>query len=54
METMDTRDAEKAAAAAKSLEFVEDGMVVGLGTGSTAKYAIELLGKRVHEGLKIR
>jgi ribose 5-phosphate isomerase A len=51
---MDTREAEKAAAAQKSLDFVEDGMVVGLGTGSTAKYAIEFLGERVRSGLKIR
>jgi ribose 5-phosphate isomerase A len=51
---MDTREAEKAAAARKSLEFVEDGMAIGLGTGSTAKYAIEFLGTRVREGLKIR
>lgn len=51
---MDTREAEKAAAARKSLDFVEDGMAIGLGTGSTAKYAIEFLGKRVREGLKIR
>jgi ribose 5-phosphate isomerase A len=51
---MDTREAEKAAAARKSLDFVEDGMVVGLGTGSTAKYAIEFLGDRVRQGLRIR
>jgi ribose 5-phosphate isomerase A len=51
---MDTREAEKADAARKSLDFVEDGMVVGLGTGTTAKYAIKFLGERVHEGLKIR
>ncbi len=50
----DTREAEKADAARKSLEFVEGGMVVGLGTGTTAKYAIQFLGERVHEGLKIR
>jgi ribose 5-phosphate isomerase A len=51
---MDTREAEKAAAGRKSLDFIEDGMVVGLGTGSTAKYAIEFLGERVRNGLKIR
>jgi ribose 5-phosphate isomerase A len=32
-------------------DLVEDGDVVGLGTGSTAKFAIERLGERVREGL---
>ena len=32
---------------------VEDGMVVGLGTGSTAKIAVDLLGERVAAGLRI-
>jgi len=40
--------------AKKSLDFVEDGMVVGLGTGSTAARFIKLLGERVKRGLKIR
>jgi ribose 5-phosphate isomerase A len=44
----------KELAARKSLEFIEDGMVVGLGTGSTATRFIELLGERVKRGLKIR
>src|SRR3546814_3377524 len=34
--------------------MVRDGMVVGLGTGSTASAAIVLLGDRIKEGLKIR
>ncbi|MDO8727746.1 MAG: ribose-5-phosphate isomerase RpiA [Candidatus Methanoperedens sp.] len=33
--------------------FVEDGMVVGLGTGSTTAYAIKELGRRVADGLDI-
>lgn len=38
----------------KAAEFVEDGMVVGLGTGSTAYYMVEAVGKRVkEEGLSI-
>ena len=49
-----TQDDEKAAAALKSLEYVKDGMVVGLGSGSTATFAIQFLGRRVSEGLKIR
>src|ERR1700685_4159924 len=51
---MTLTDTEKAAAARKSVEFVKDGMVVGLGTGSTATFAIEFLGQRVRDGLKIR
>ncbi|MBF2544676.1 ribose-5-phosphate isomerase RpiA [Listeria seeligeri] len=34
-------------------EWVEDGMVVGLGTGSTVYYTIEKLGELVQQGLKI-
>ncbi len=49
-----TQDEEKAAAARKSLEYIKDGMVVGLGSGSTATFAIRFLGERVREGLKIR
>lgn len=44
----------KRAAALKSVEYVRDGMVVGLGTGSTAKYMVIALGERVRQGLKIR
>lgn len=43
----------KQAAAEVAVGFVEDGMIVGLGTGSTAKYAVDALGKRVKEGLHI-
>jgi ribose 5-phosphate isomerase A len=48
------RDQEKAAAARASLGFVRDGDIVGLGTGSTAAYAVRFLGERVQAGLKIR
>ncbi len=43
----------KEAAGTKAAEYVKSGMVVGLGTGSTAEYAIRALGKRVSEGLHI-
>jgi ribose 5-phosphate isomerase A len=46
-------DQEKEAAARASLRFVRDGDVVGLGSGSTATYAIRLLGERVAAGLRI-
>jgi ribose 5-phosphate isomerase A len=47
-------DLEKQVAARASLKFIEDGQVVGLGTGSTAAYFIQFLGDRVKTGLKVR
>ena len=47
-------DQEKEAAARASVRFVRDGDIVGLGTGSTAAYAVRFLGERVQAGLKIR
>jgi ribose 5-phosphate isomerase A len=47
-------DQEKEAAARASLKFIQDGQVVGLGTGSTAAFFIQLLGERVNNGLRIR
>jgi ribose 5-phosphate isomerase A len=46
------RDILKRAAAEAAVELVEDGMVVGLGTGSTAAFAVEALGRRHREGLR--
>jgi ribose 5-phosphate isomerase A len=43
----------KRQAAARALEFVTDGMKLGLGTGSTAKHFVELLGMRVRSGLNV-
>ncbi|WP_054940289.1 ribose-5-phosphate isomerase RpiA [Paenibacillus ihuae] len=43
----------KQLAAEKAVEYVQDGMKVGLGTGSTAYWAIRKLGERVQQGLKI-
>jgi ribose 5-phosphate isomerase A len=43
----------KRQAAARALDFVEAGMKLGLGTGSTAKHFVELLGARVREGLEV-
>src|SRR5580693_3458156 len=43
----------KRAAAAKALDFVRDGMKLGLGTGSTAECFLEALAPRVARGLKI-
>ena len=47
-------DLEKEASARASLQFVRDGNIVGLGTGSTAAFAVRMLGERVKAGLKIR
>jgi ribose 5-phosphate isomerase A len=44
----------KKLAADKAVEFVKDNMIVGLGTGSTAFFAIQKIGERIKEGLKIR
>jgi ribose 5-phosphate isomerase A len=43
----------KHAAAARALEFVTDGMRVGLGSGSTSEAFVDLLGARVRGGLDI-
>jgi ribose 5-phosphate isomerase A len=47
-------DREKRLAAARSIEFIEEGMTVGLGSGSTARYFIRELGRRVREGMKVQ
>jgi ribose 5-phosphate isomerase A len=46
-------DALKRQAAARALEEVRDGMKLGLGTGSTAKHFVELLGEKVKLGMKV-
>lgn len=43
----------KRQAAARALDEVRDGMKLGLGTGSTARHFVELLGERVRAGLKV-
>ncbi|MDI1265663.1 MAG: ribose-5-phosphate isomerase RpiA [bacterium] len=43
----------KRQAAAKALEQVRDGMKLGLGTGSTAKHFVDLLGEKVAAGLRV-
>ncbi|MEK7337568.1 MAG: ribose-5-phosphate isomerase RpiA [Nitrospirota bacterium] len=44
----------KKAAAVEAVEFVRDGMIVGLGTGSTAKHMIVALGEKVRAGMRLR
>ena len=50
---MSGADAGKQAAAEAAAALVEDGMLVGLGTGSTVRHLIPVLGRRVREGLRI-
>lgn len=38
----------------RAAQMVEDGMVIGIGSGSTAAHFIEVLGRRVQTGLRIR
>ena len=45
---------EKQRAAEAATEYVKDGMIVGLGTGSTTEFAVKKLGKMVRDGLAIR
>jgi ribose 5-phosphate isomerase A len=46
-------EAQKRAAAVRATAFVDSGMRIGLGTGSTARYFVELLAERVHAGLDV-
>lgn len=51
--TNPTADDRKRAAALKALELIQPGMIVGLGTGSTAAHFVTALGERVKAGLKV-
>lgn len=47
------QDELKESVAIEAIQYIEDDMKVGLGTGSTMYYAIKHLGERVKEGLNI-
>ena len=49
-----SNDLEKQVTARASLSFVENGQVVGLGSGSTATYFVRFLGEQVRAGLNVR
>src|SRR5215469_9375533 len=51
---LNTLDQEKQLAARAAVQLVEAGSIVGLGSGSTATYALEYLAERVRGGLKIQ
>lgn len=44
----------KRLAAEKACDYIENGMIIGLGTGSTVDYALRKIGKMVNEGIKIK
>ena len=44
----------KEVAGRRAAEYIETGMVVGLGTGSTAEFAIRAIGERVAAGLEVK
>jgi ribose 5-phosphate isomerase A len=48
-----TADQQKKAAAKAALDYVKPGMKIGLGTGSTARHFVELIGEKVKKGLEI-
>lgn len=50
---MTPSDTLKRAAAEAAVQQILDGMIVGLGTGSTAKHAVDAIGRRVAEGLRM-
>lgn len=45
---------QKRIAGEKATEYIKDGMIVGLGTGTTASYVINKVGELVKDGLKIK
>ena len=47
-------DIAKQNAAIAALDYIEDGMIVGLGTGSTSAHFVRALGERVKQGLKVK
>ena len=49
-----SQDDQKRLAAERAVELVEDGMTIGLGTGSTAAEFVKVLGHRVEQGLRVR
>jgi ribose 5-phosphate isomerase A len=49
-----TPDQQKALAALKAMEFVQDGQILGLGTGSTVHHFLTALGQHVQQGLRVR
>lgn len=51
---MSDSDLAKFNAAQAALAYIKDGMVVGLGTGSTSAHFVRLLGDKVRQGLRVK
>lgn len=51
---LSSTDVRKKAAAEKAAEFVQDGMTIGLGSGSTVYWLLKRLGERVEQGLQVK
>ncbi|MDG1545192.1 MAG: ribose 5-phosphate isomerase A [Candidatus Poseidoniia archaeon] len=48
-----SQDTSKLNAAKEAVKYVKNGMLVGLGTGSTAKIAVDLIGQKLSESFQI-
>ncbi len=48
-----TPDQHKRIAAEKALDYVEEGQILGLGTGSTVHHFLTLLGEKIQQGLRV-
>ena len=54
MQTNSPQDEAKLAAATKAIEtFLQDGMTIGLGSGTTSRFFVRMLGDRVKSGLRV-
>src|SRR5260370_2126733 len=54
MQATPAQDEAKRAAAAKAIEtFLRDGMTIGLGSGTTSRWFVRILGERVTSGLRV-
>jgi ribose 5-phosphate isomerase A len=54
MPAISAQDEAKRAAAAKAIEtFLRDGMTIGLGSGTTSRWFVRILGERVTSGLRV-
>jgi ribose 5-phosphate isomerase A len=54
MQATFAQDEAKQAAAAKAIEtFLKDGMIIGLGSGTTSRWFVRILGERVKSGLRV-
>lgn len=51
---MERSEREKKIAAEAAVDYIKDGMIIGLGSGSTVNYMIRKLGERVKEGLNVQ